>query len=141
MSFLLGTSARFIRRVYSLITPELLFIALFFLVAAWNCSFAQRVKPRLGCFRIFFLGFSALFFTGERLITVHSSGSCTPDSIGDLVDFFLWGAVAEFQVYFLSFLLSFSFPTAVIVLDTPLFCLKLCGWIFFCVCVSVTCLV
>ena len=48
----------------------------------------------------FFLGFSALFFMGGRLITVHSSGSCTPGSIGDLADFFLSGAVAEFPNLF-----------------------------------------
>ena len=66
-------------------------------------SFAQRVKPRLGCVRIFFLGFSALFFMGGRLMTVHSSGSCTPDSIGDLADFFFFIAcdcrVPKFILY------------------------------------------
>ena len=90
MSFLLSTSARSFRRIYSLVTPALLFIALFFLVAAWIISVLLKESNHGKDVLEFFLGFSALFFMGGRLITVHSSGSRTPDSIGDLADFFFY---------------------------------------------------
>ena len=38
----MGTSARFFWRIYSLVTPALLFVALFFLVAAWVISVLLR---------------------------------------------------------------------------------------------------
>ena len=100
---MLGTSARFFQKIYNLVTRELFIVhcCVFPRCCLANFSFAQRVEPRLGYFKIFFLGFLALFSMGARLITVYSSGSRTPDSIGDLVDIFLSGAVAKFLNYFL----------------------------------------
>ena len=99
-------------------------------------SFAQRVKPRLGCLEFFSRVFGVVFHgwtTDHRpqLWVAHPRLHRRPRRF-----FFIGCTVAEFQncSLFNSFLLSFSYSTAVTVLYTPLFCLKPCGWILFCVC-------
>ena len=101
MSFLLGTSACFFRRIYSLVTRELLLIALFFLVAVWIIAvLLRKLNPRLGCFGFFSRVFGVVFHgctTDHRAQPLGNPPQTPLKTSSTLVI----GTVAEFQNYLL----------------------------------------